>query len=56
MAISAQKALVGKIRGDQDLLKRSGIQALEVMLAQGDHPVPGKNHAGFGDSGSGTAC
>lgn len=34
MAISAQKALVGKIRGDADLLKRSGIQGLEVMLAR----------------------
>jgi hypothetical protein len=34
LAISAQKALVGKIRGDADLLKRSGIQALEVMLAR----------------------
>ncbi|MDO9227714.1 MAG: dynamin family protein [Pseudomonadota bacterium] len=34
MAISAQKALVGKIRGNDDLIKRSGIQALEVMLAR----------------------
>lgn len=34
MAISAQKALVGKIRGNEDLIKRSGIQALEVMLAR----------------------
>ncbi len=34
LAISAQKALVAKIRGDQELLKRSGIQALEVMLAR----------------------
>ncbi len=34
MAISAQKALVGKVRGDQDMIKRSGIQALEVMLAR----------------------
>ena len=34
MAISAQKALVGKIRNDADLLRRSGIQALEVMLAR----------------------
>ena len=34
MAISAQKALVGKIRGNDDILKRSGIQALEVMLAR----------------------
>lgn len=34
MAISAQKALVGKIRNDADMLKRSGIQALEVMLAR----------------------
>jgi len=34
LAISAQKALVAKIRGDQDLLRRSGIQALEVMLAR----------------------
>ena len=28
LAISAQKALVGKVRGDDGLLKRSGIQAL----------------------------
>ena len=34
MAISAQKALVGKIRKDADILQRSGIQALEVMLAR----------------------
>jgi len=34
MAISAQKALVGKIRGNEEMLKRSGIQALEVMLAR----------------------
>lgn len=34
LAISAQKALVGKVRGDADLLKRSGIQALEVLLAR----------------------
>jgi len=34
MAISAQKALVGKIRGNEEMVKRSGIQALEVMLAR----------------------
>ncbi|MDP2433835.1 MAG: dynamin family protein [Pseudomonadota bacterium] len=34
MAISAQKALVGKIRGNEEMLRRSGIQALEVMLAR----------------------
>ncbi|PIV88604.1 MAG: hypothetical protein COW48_05135, partial [Hydrogenophilales bacterium CG17_big_fil_post_rev_8_21_14_2_50_63_12] len=34
MAISAQKALVGKIRNDVDMVKRSGIQTLEVMLAR----------------------
>ncbi|HNQ04183.1 MAG TPA: dynamin family protein [Thiobacillaceae bacterium] len=34
LAISAQKALVAKVRGDLDLLKRSGIQALEVLLAR----------------------
>lgn len=34
LAISAQKALVAKIRNDANLLKRSGIQALEVMLAR----------------------
>ncbi len=34
LAISAQKALVGKIRNDPDLLRRSGIQALEVLLAR----------------------
>lgn len=34
LAISAQKALVGKVRGDADLLKRSGIQTVEVLLAR----------------------
>jgi hypothetical protein len=34
LAVSAQKALVAKIRGDQALYKRSGIQALEVLLAR----------------------
>jgi hypothetical protein len=34
LAISAQKALVAKIRADQDMLRRSGIQGLEVMLAR----------------------
>lgn len=34
MAISAQKALVAKIRNDENMLRRSGIQALEVMLAK----------------------
>ena len=33
LAISAQKALVAKIRGDQDLLKKSGIEQLEQILA-----------------------
>lgn len=32
-AVSAQKALVGKIRADADLLSRSGITALENLLA-----------------------
>jgi hypothetical protein len=34
LAVSAQKALVAKIRGDQALFKRSGLQALEVLLAR----------------------
>jgi hypothetical protein len=34
LAISAQKALVAKVRGDEGLLKRSGIQTLEVLLAR----------------------
>ena len=34
LAISAQKALVAKIRGDQDLFRRSGLQALETLLAR----------------------
>ena len=33
IALSAQKALVAKIRGDADLLEKSGIAALERMLA-----------------------
>jgi len=34
-AISAQKALVARIRGDHALLVRSGIESLEQVLAQG---------------------
>ena len=33
-AVSAQKALVGKIRGDADLVTRSGIGSLENMLTE----------------------
>lgn len=33
LALSAQKALLGKIRGDQALIRRSGIGALESLLA-----------------------
>jgi Dynamin family len=33
MAISAQKALLGRVRGDNNLLERSGIQQLEQLLA-----------------------
>ncbi len=32
-AVSAQKALVGKVRGDADLISRSGIAGLENLLA-----------------------
>ena len=32
LALSAQKALLGKIRGDQELIDRSGIAALESLL------------------------
>ena len=34
LAISAQKALVGKIKNDSDLIKRSGIEQLEKILAK----------------------
>ena len=34
IALSAQKALLGKIRGDQALIERSGIGALENLLAE----------------------
>ncbi len=34
LALSAQKALVGKIKEDASLLKRSGIEHLEKMLAE----------------------
>lgn len=34
LALSAQKALVGKIRGDQALIARSGIGALERLLVE----------------------
>src|SRR5262249_6168434 len=38
--LSAQKALVGKIKGDAELVKKSGIEALERFLA--DEIVPMK--------------
>jgi len=34
LPMSAQKALVGRIRGDEAMLARSGVQALESLLAQ----------------------
>jgi hypothetical protein len=34
LAISAQKALIGKIKNDSDLIKRSGIEQLERILAK----------------------
>ena len=34
IALSAQKALLGKIRGDEALIKRSGINVLENLLAE----------------------
>ncbi len=34
LAISAQKALIGKIKNDSDLIKRSGIEQLEKILAK----------------------
>ena len=34
LAISAQKALIGKIKNDNDLIKRSGIEQLEKILAK----------------------
>ena len=40
LAISAQKALVAKVRGDAALLQRSNIGALESMLA--DHIIPSR--------------
>ncbi|MPZ44013.1 MAG: hypothetical protein GEV05_11520 [Betaproteobacteria bacterium] len=40
LAVSAKKALVARIRGDAALLARSGIEALESMLA--DEVVPAK--------------
>jgi hypothetical protein len=40
LAVSARKALVARIRGDASLLERSGIEALERLLA--DEVVPAK--------------
>jgi hypothetical protein len=40
LPLSAQKALVARVRGDRALLERSGIEALERMLA--DQIVPAK--------------
>jgi hypothetical protein len=34
LPMSAQKALIGRIRGDAALLERSGVHALEALLAQ----------------------
>jgi hypothetical protein len=40
LAVSAKKALVARIRGDADLLAKSGVETLERMLA--DEVVPAK--------------
>ena len=40
LALSAQKALLGKIRGDSELIEKSGILQLETMLA--DEIIPAK--------------
>lgn len=40
LAVSAQKALLAKVRGDELLLRKSGIQAVENMLA--NHVIPAK--------------
>ncbi len=40
LALSAQKALLGKIRGDEALIARSGIGALETLLA--DEIIPAR--------------
>lgn len=42
LAISAQKALLAKIRGDGELLRRSGIEQLETLLAT--DVIPAKQH------------
>lgn len=38
-ALSAQKALVGRIKGDRDLVERSGIERLEAYLANEIIPI-----------------
>lgn len=38
-ALSAQKALVGRIKGDQEMVERSGIERLEAYLANEIIPV-----------------
>jgi hypothetical protein len=40
LAVSAQKALLARVRGDELLLRKSGIQAVETMLAS--HIIPAK--------------
>ncbi len=40
LAVSAQKALLARVRGDELLLQKSGIQAVETMLA--DRIIPAK--------------
>lgn len=40
LAVSAQKALLARVRSDEVLLNKSGIQAVEAMLA--DHIIPAK--------------
>lgn len=42
LAISAQKALLAKIRGDGELLRKSGIERLETLLAT--DVIPAKQH------------
>ncbi len=40
LAVSAQKALLARVRGDDLLLKKSGIQRVEALLAE--HVIPAK--------------
>ena len=53
IALSAQKALLARIRDDQAMLERSGIRELEELLATRDRSGQAGNPARRGGEGNG---